>query len=102
MLENNKGYMLIRLNLLFENLNSLIVSYFWMVKISPYFHKSIWVAILVCFFNFFVPKTYVFESFTWGIVHMDFVGFPFENFKLKNDINYIYVKTSISVYFFVH
>ncbi len=54
------------------------------------------------FFNFFVPKTYVFESFTWGIIHMDFVGFPFRTSKLKNEINYIYVKTCINVCFFVH
>jgi len=41
------------------------------------------------FFNFFVLRTYVFESFTWVIIHMDFVGFPFRTSKLKNDISYI-------------
>jgi hypothetical protein len=41
------------------------------------------------FFKFFVPKTFVFESFTWGIIHMDFVGFSFKTSKLKNDISYI-------------
>jgi hypothetical protein len=41
------------------------------------------------FFNFFVPKAYVFESFTWVIIHLDFVGFSFRIFKFKNDINYI-------------
>jgi hypothetical protein len=35
------------------------------------------------FFNFFVPKAYVFENFTWGIIHMDFVSFPFRTSKLK-------------------
>jgi len=46
------------------------------------------------FFNLFVPKVYAFESFTWGIIHMNFVGFPFKTFKLKNDINYIKYKFS--------
>jgi hypothetical protein len=46
------------------------------------------------FFNFFVPKTYVFESFTWVIIHMDFVGFFLKTFKFKNDINYINYKFS--------
>ncbi len=46
------------------------------------------------FFNFFVPKTYVFESFKWGIIPLDFVGFPFRTFKLKNDISYIKYKFS--------
>ncbi len=36
----------------FENINCLIVKDFWMVKLWPYFHKSIWVAIFVCFSNF--------------------------------------------------
>jgi hypothetical protein len=35
------------------------------------------------FFNFFVPKAYGFESVTWGIIHMDFVGFLFRTSKLK-------------------
>jgi hypothetical protein len=46
------------------------------------------------FFNFFVPKAYVFESFTWVIIHLDFVGFPFKISKFKNDINYIKYKFS--------
>jgi len=54
------------------------------------------------FFQFLCPKKYVFESFTWGIIHMDFVGFPFRISKLKNDIKYIYVKTCINVCLFVH
>jgi hypothetical protein len=33
--------------------------------------------------------THVFESFTWVIIHMDFVGFPFSTSKFLNDINYI-------------
>jgi len=36
-------------NLFFENFNCGIIWDFQMVKISPYFHKSIWVAIFVCF-----------------------------------------------------
>jgi hypothetical protein len=46
------------------------------------------------FFNFFVPKSYVFESFRWGINPMDFVHFPFKTSKLKNDISYIKYKFS--------
>jgi hypothetical protein len=37
-----------------------------------------------------------------GINHMDFVDFPFKTSKLKNDINYIYVKSGINVCLFVH
>ncbi len=48
-----------------------------------------------CFlFNFFVPKTHVFESFRWGIIPVDFVGFPFRTSKLKNNISYIKYKFS--------
>jgi hypothetical protein len=46
------------------------------------------------FFNFSIPKTCVFESFTWVIIHLDLVGFSFRNFKFKNDINYIEYKFS--------
>jgi hypothetical protein len=45
-------------------------------------------------YNLFVSKTYVFESFGWGIILMDFVGFPFKTSKLKNDISYIKYKFS--------
>jgi hypothetical protein len=45
------------------------------------------------FFNF-CPKNIFFESFRWNIIHMDFVGFPFRTFKLKNDISYIKYKFS--------
>jgi hypothetical protein len=44
-------------NIFVENLNHLIIKDFWMIKIWPYFHKSIWVAIII-FANIFVPKTY--------------------------------------------
>ncbi len=37
-----------------------------------------------------------------GALYLDFVGFPFITFKLKNDINYIYVITCTNVCFFVH
>jgi hypothetical protein len=46
-------------NLFFENLNHLIITDFWMIKIGPYFHKSLWVAI--CFFQFFCPKRIFFK-----------------------------------------
>jgi len=41
------------------------------------------------FFNFFVPKTYVFESFRWGTIPLDFMSFSLRIFKSKNDISYI-------------
>ncbi len=37
------------------------------------------------FFNFFVPKTYVFENSRWGIIPLDFVGFPFRTSISKNE-----------------
>jgi hypothetical protein len=69
-------------DIFFENLNCLIVKDFWMVKLWPYFHKSIWVAIFVFVFQ-------KFESFRWGIVPLNFMGSPFRTSKSKNDINYI-------------
>jgi hypothetical protein len=81
------------MNLLFENLNCLIIRDFWMVKIWPYFHKSIRV-IIFFLFQIFCPKSIFFERFTWVSIHMDFVGFPFRTSKLKNDINYIKYKYS--------
>jgi hypothetical protein len=80
-------------NLFFENLNHLIARDFWMVKIWPYFHKSIWIAILFVF-QFFCPKTIFFENFRWGIIFIDFVGFLFRTSKLKNDLSYIKYKFS--------
>ncbi len=78
----------------FENLNYLIVRDFWMVQIWLYFHKSIWVIYIYIYIQFLCPKSIFFESFTWGIIHMDFVGFPFKTSKLKNDGNYIKYKFS--------
>jgi len=77
----------------FENVNRLIIRDFWMVKFWPYFHKSIWIAISI-FKKISCPKKYVFERFTWGIIYMDFVNFPFRILKLKNDIGYIKYKFS--------
>jgi hypothetical protein len=37
------------------------------------------------FFNFFIPKKIFFENFKFGMILMDFVGFPFRTSKLKND-----------------
>jgi hypothetical protein len=81
------------MSLFFENLNHLIDMNFWMVKIWPYFHESIWIVIFI-FFQFLCLKNIIFESFTWGIIHMNFVGFPFRTSKIKNDINYIEYKFS--------
>jgi len=47
-----------------------------------------------CFFFHFSIKSIFFESFTWGIIHMDFVGFPFKTSKFKNDNSYIKYKVS--------
>jgi hypothetical protein len=49
---------------------------------------------ILFFFNFFVPKSYVFESFTRVIIHLDFVSFSFKISKFKNDISYIKYKFS--------
>jgi len=46
------------------------------------------------YFHFFGPKNIFFESFTWVIIHMVFVGFPFKASKLKNDVRYIKYKVS--------
>jgi len=81
-------------NIFFENLNCLIIKDFWKVKIWQYFHKPIWVASLVVF-QFLYPKTIFFESFRWGIILLDFMGFLFKTFKLKNDISYIEYKYSL-------
>ncbi len=80
-------------NIFFKNLDHLIIRDFWMVKIWSYFHKSMWVAIFVCF-SIFLFQKHIFESFTWVVMHLNFVGFPFRISKLKNDINYIKYKFS--------
>jgi hypothetical protein len=80
-------------NIFFENLNHLITRDFWMVKIWPYFYKSIWVAILF-YFQIFCPKNIYFEKFYMGIIFIYFVSFPFRTFKFKNDIKYIKYKFS--------
>jgi hypothetical protein len=46
------------------------------------------------FFDLFIPKTYVIESFRWGIIPLDFVGFFLGFLNLKNGINYIKYKFS--------
>ncbi len=46
------------------------------------------------FFQNLCPKSIVFESCRWGIIFLDFVGFPFGTSKLKNDISYIKYKFS--------
>ncbi len=77
----------------FENFNHLIIKDFWMLKIWPYFHKSMWIAIFILFSNFWSWKHF-FESFRCNIIPMDLVCFPFRMSKLKNDINYIKYKFS--------
>jgi hypothetical protein len=46
------------------------------------------------FFSFFCPENIIFKNFIWVIIHMDFLGFPFRSFKLKNDFSYIKYKFS--------
>jgi len=77
----------------FKNFMRLITKDFWMIKIWLYFHKSIWVAIFVCFSNF-LSQFFFGESFTWATIHMDFMGFLFRTSKFKNDINCIKYKFS--------
>ncbi len=48
---------------------------------------------MVEFWSYF-NKSIFFESFKWGIIFMDFVGFPSRTSKLKNDIRYIKYKFS--------
>jgi hypothetical protein len=61
-------------NFFFEILNYLVIRDFWMVKIWPNFHKSIWIAIFV-YFSIFCPKNIFFENFKWNIIPLDFVIF---------------------------
>ncbi len=81
-------------NLFLKNLNHLIARDFWMVKFWPYFHKSIWVAIFILFFQVFCPKNIFFESLRWGIIFMEFVSFFLRLSNFFNDINYIKYKFS--------
>jgi hypothetical protein len=77
-------------NLLFENFNHLIIRVFWMVKIWPYFHNSYELFV----FQFFCSKSIIFEIFTWVIIHLNFMDFPFRTLKFKNDISYSKYKFS--------
>jgi hypothetical protein len=78
-------------NLFFENVKCLR-TFEWLkfdhIFISPYELQFLFVFQKNC------PKSIFFESFTWAIIHMDFVSFPFRTSKLKNDINYIKYKFS--------
>jgi hypothetical protein len=69
-------------NLLFENFNRLIVKDFWMVKIWPYFHKSIWVKNFDLFFNFFVSKN-MFLKVLDGSIILKLCVFSFKDFQIK-------------------
>jgi hypothetical protein len=62
-----------------------------MVKIWPYFHKSIWVAILF-YFQFLCPKN-ILIFLKMGHYSYGLCGFPFKTSKLKNDI---YIKYKFS------
>jgi hypothetical protein len=75
-------------NVFLEKINHLTIRDFWMVKIWPYFHKSIWVEIFILFFNCFCPKSIILENFRWNIIAMDLVGFLLGCSNKKNDINY--------------
>jgi len=50
-------------------------------------------------FYFFknIPKIYVFESLTRGIIHID-IEFSFWDFKIENDINIFYVSFDMGLH----
>jgi len=81
-------------NLFFENLNHLIELriFEWLkfdhIFINPYEFQFLFI------FQIFCPKNIFFESFRWGIIPLDFVGFLFRTSKPKNDISYIQYKFS--------
>ncbi len=52
-------------NIFFENLNCLIIKDFWMVKIWPYFLKSIWIAIYL-FFSISLSQKHIFWKLYMG------------------------------------
>jgi hypothetical protein len=81
-------------NLFLKTLTNEYLGTFEWLKFDHIFISSYEVQFFYFFFNFLVPKTYVFESFTWVIILLDFVGFPFRTSKFKNDINYIKYKFS--------
>jgi hypothetical protein len=62
------------MNLFFENLNHLVLGIFQWLKFDHIFMSPYELQIYFIF-NSFVPKAYVFESFIWVIIHLDFVGF---------------------------
>jgi hypothetical protein len=69
-------------NLFFENLIYLIARDFLMVKIWPYFHKSIWVAIFVWFLIFLFQK-HIFWKFYMGHYSYGLCEFSFSDFQIK-------------------
>jgi hypothetical protein len=82
------------MNLFFENLNHLIElgTFEWLkfdnICISPFEFQFLFVVQKNC------RKIIFFESFKWGIIPFDLVGFPFRTSKSKNDISYIQYKFS--------
>jgi hypothetical protein len=87
-------------NLFLENLNYLIIRDFWMLKIWPYFLNPDELQFLFVF-QFLCPKKYVFESFTWVIIHVDFVAFLFRIFKLKMTLALLNISSHIDMGRFV-
>jgi hypothetical protein len=65
-----------------------LVVWFFILCFYPYELQFLFV------FQFICPKSIFSESFKWGIIFMDFVGFPFETSKLKKDNSYIKYKFS--------
>jgi hypothetical protein len=55
----------------------------------------------ILFFNFFVPKPYVFESFKWGIIPKNLVGFFFELPNLKMTSTTLNTSSHIDLWRFV-
>jgi len=69
-------------NLSFENLSHLIIRGFWMVKIWPYFHKSIWIVILFDF-QFFLFQKHIFWKFYMDHYSYGLCEFSFQDFQIK-------------------
>jgi hypothetical protein len=67
-------------NFLFEKINRLIAKDFWRLKFDHIFISPCELQKFFAF-QFFCPKNIFFQSFKWGIIFMDFVGFPFKTSK---------------------
>ncbi len=63
-----------------ESFKHFIIMNFWIVRIQSYFHKFIWIAILI-FFNFFSQK-HIFWKFDMGLCTCGLCRFPFRKLQM--------------------